>query len=157
ELSLFQQTDILCGALGLTYGVDYGEGFYSSANAAVLYHTMKAAPDARSLAELSERMAYEPAHAKPRELNPDVRNARIHVQDVLKRLASFEALNVPPGDRAAIDLGRVFVEPELHYFHLAGVLGPGSSPEIARLVTYSLLCAAAMCPARRQVYLVIDE
>ena len=37
HLNLYQRTDVLCGALGLTYGTDYGRGFFSSANACLLY------------------------------------------------------------------------------------------------------------------------
>jgi hypothetical protein len=44
RLNDFQRTDVLCGALGLTYGTDYGRGFFSSANAAVLYATLKNFP-----------------------------------------------------------------------------------------------------------------
>ena len=79
-------------------------------------------------------------------------------------LGSFEALNVTPaGNYApnviteAIDFTKVFTRPEVHYFHLSSTLAPGSSPEIARLVTYSLLAAATQVQRRHPVFLVIDE
>ena len=164
KLELYMRTDIQCGALGLAYGVDYGQGYYSSANAAVLYHTMKTFPDVTTYRELAERVGYVVANAKRSELHPEIRKAGIHVQTVLDRLGSFEALNVTPaGNYAphviteAIDFTKVFTRPEVHYFHLSSTLAPGSSPEIARLVTYSLLAAATQVQRRHPVFLVIDE
>lgn len=164
ELELYMRTDIQCGALGLTYGADYGEGFYSSANAAVLYHTIKTFPEASSYRELAKRIGYVVANAKRTELHPEIRKAGIHVQTVLDRLASFDALNVAPGERypqdvvdGAINLADCFEQPQVLYFHLSATLGPGSAPEIARLVTYSLLAAATQANRKHQVFLVIDE
>ena len=96
NLELYMRTDIQCGALGLTYGADYGEGYYSSANAAVLYHTMKTFPDVVTYRELADRVGYVVANAKRSELHPEIRKAGVHVQTVLDRLGSFEALNVTP-------------------------------------------------------------
>ena len=151
-------------ALGLTYGADYGEGYYSSANAAVLYHTMKTFPDIVTYKELADRVGYVVANAKRTELHPEIRKAGVHVQTVLDRLGSFEALNVSsdggyPAEvvSESIDFTKVFTKPQVQYFHLSSTLAPGSSPEIARLVTYSLLAAATQVERRHQVYLVIDE
>ncbi len=164
NLELYMKTDILCGALGLTYGSDYGEGYYSSANAAVLYHTMKTYPEINTFRELADRVSYVVANARRQELHPEIRKAGVHVHSVLNRLGSFEALNVVSGGShpqdvldQAIDFQQVFTEPEVHYFHLSATLGPGSSPEIARLVAYSLLSASTQTQRRHQVYLVIDE
>lgn len=160
----YMRTDILCGALGLQYGTDYGEGYYSSANAAVLYHTIKNYPEATTFRELADRIGYVVATAKKHELHPEVRKAGVDVQEVLKRLGSFEALNVAPDGphgpeiaQEGIDLSRPFREPSIFYFHLSASLSPGSSPEIARLATYFLLCAAAQTQRKHRVYLVIDE
>ncbi len=172
DFDIYMRTDILCGALGLQYGTDYGEGYYSSANAAVLYHTIKAYPEATTFRELADRIGYVVSTAKKHELHPEVRKAGVHVQEVLKRLGSFEALNVAPDDardlasggphspeiaQEGIDLSRPFREPSIFYFHLSASLSPGSSPEIARLATYFLLCAAAQTQRKHRVYLVIDE
>lgn len=164
NLDLYLRTDILCGALGLTYGADYGEGYYSSANAAVLYHTLKTYPDITTFRELAERIGYISANAKKTELHPEIRKAGVHVQTVMDRLGSFEALNITDDGRydqsvidEEIDFTRVFQKPEFHYYHLSSTLGPGSSPEIARLITYSLLAAATQVERRCQVFLVIDE
>jgi hypothetical protein len=164
NLDLYMRTDIQCGALGLSYGADYGEGYYSSANSAVLYHTIKKFPDVSTYRELADRVGYVIANATRRELHPEIRKAGVHVQTVLDRLGSFEALNVTPdGDYPAevvdeaIDFARVFSEPQALYFHLSATLAPGSSPEIARLVTYSLLAASTQTTRKHQVYLVIDE
>ena len=164
DLDLYVRTDILCGALGLTYGVDYGEGFYSSANSAVLYHTIKTFPEVVTFWELAERVGWVMAHADRSELHPEIRKAGAHVQTILHRLGSFEALNVTPEGNyspqviaESIDFTKPFTRPEIHYFHLPSTLAPGSSPEIARLVTYSLLAAATQVQRRHQVYLVVDE
>jgi hypothetical protein len=45
NFDLFTRTDIICGANGLAYGSDYGQGYYSSANAAVLYHALRRLAD----------------------------------------------------------------------------------------------------------------
>lgn len=164
DLELYMRTDIQCGALGLTYGADYGEGYYSSANAAVLYHTMKTFPDVVNYRDLADHVGDVVANAKRDELHPEIRKAGVHVKTVLDRLGSFEALNVTPDGgypadviNEAIDFTKVFTQPEVHYFHLSSTLAPGSSPEIARLATYSLLAAATQVERRHQVYLVIDE
>lgn len=164
QLQDYVRTDILCGALGLTYGSDYGEGFYSSANAAVMYHTQKQFPETRSCRDLAERIRYVTMNADKRELHPEIRKAGVHVQTVLDRLGSFEALNVSresrhPQDVAdrSIDLTDVFREPQVLYFHLSSTLAPGSSPEIARLATYMLLAASTQAERKHPVYLVIDE
>ena len=159
----YVRTDILCGALGLTYGSDYGEGFYSSANAAVLYHTIKKFPETSTFRELAERLGQVAISSDKRELHPEIRKAGVHVQTVLDRLGSFEALNVTAATHpaevldAAIDFRDVFTQPQVLYFHLSATLGPGSSPEIARLVAYSLLAASTQTQRKHQVYLVVDE
>lgn len=164
NLELYMKTDILCGALGLTYGSDYGEGYYSSANAAVLYHTIKTYPEVKTFRELADRVSYVVANAKRQELHPEIRKAGVHVHTVLNRLGSFEALNVAPGGPHsqevldhAVDFRQVFTEPQVQYFHLSATLGPGSSPEIGRLVAYSLLAASTQTERKHQVYLVVDE
>ncbi len=90
--------------------------------------------------------------------------AGTHIKMVCERLASFKALNVTPDltpDRMvaeqAMDPSRLFTQQEIFYFHLSTTLGPGSSPEIARLAMFMLLTTATLSETRRQVYLVIDE
>lgn len=159
----YVRTDILCGALGLTYGSDYGEGFYSSANAAVSYHTIKKHPETVTFSELANRLAEVAIASDKRELHPEIRKAGVHVQTVLDRLGSFEALNVTRQTHAdevvdsAVDFCDVFTRPQVLYFHLSATLGPGSSPEIARLVAYSLLAASTQTERKHQVFLVVDE
>ena len=163
EFNDYIKTDILCGATGLEYGPDYGAGFYSSANAAVLHHTIKTFPNIKSFREMSDRCNYVLNNSDSKDLHPDIRRAGIHVHEVLKRLAAFDALNVCAGKKPldvlenSIDLSDVFVKPQLHYFHLSSTLSPGASPALARLVTYFLLASAAKAKRNVPVYLVIDE
>ena len=83
---------------------------------------------------------------------------------ISERLASFEALNVSknstPNESVCqnnMDPSQLFSNQEIFYFHLSTTLGPGSSPEIARLAMFMLLTSATLAQNRRQVYLVIDE
>ncbi len=164
SLNLFQRTDVLCAALGLIYGTDYGRGFYSSANANLLHITLKAFPEIGSFAELYDRLNFVVSRAKAHGLTEDQAEAGTHIQMVCMRLASFKAMNVAPGFtpssdvlQASMDPVNLFSRQEIHYFHLSSTLGPGSSPEIARLAVYMLLTSATLTKSRRQIYLMIDE
>jgi hypothetical protein len=168
QLSLYQLVDLQCAALGCTYGVEYGEGWYSSANAEVLHQTLKKFPNVRSYRELAERVGYMIVNAKREELHNEIRKAGLHVKTVLERLADLEALNVSDsGDYSpsvlehAIDFSgprSVFTEPQSYYFHCSTALGPTSAAAIARLVVHTLLTAARTTRNRTTpVFVVIDE
>lgn len=164
NFDLLTRTDILCGANGLTYGTDYGQGYYSSANAAILYYALKTFPHVTTFGELADAIGTVLTTAKKRELHPEIRKAGVHVHEVMKRLAACAAMNVaghtghaPDVVDQAIDLQDVFVRPQLVYFHLSTTLSPSGAPEIARLVNYLLLAAATQSARRHPVYLVIDE
>jgi hypothetical protein len=164
KFNLLTRTDILCGANGLTYGTDYGQGYYSSANAAVIYHALKTFPHVTTFSELADCIGNVITTAKKRELNPEIRKAGVHVHEVMKRLAVCEPLNVtastghrPEVVEQAIDLTQVFQEPQLLYFHLSATLSPSGAPEIARLVGYILLAAATQTERRHPVIFVSDE
>ena len=164
KFDLLTRTDILCGANGLTYGTDYGQGYYSSANAAVLYHALKTFPHVATFTELAECIGNVIMSADKRKLHPEIRKAGVHVHEVIKRLAACEPLNVtastghaPDVVEQAIDLTQVFQQPQLLYFHLSATLSPSGAPEMARLVNYMLLAAATQTERRHPVFLVIDE
>jgi hypothetical protein len=164
DLDLLTQTDILCAANGLTYGTDYGAGYYSSANAAILLHTLKTYPHVATFGELADCIGTVMTAAKKRDLHPEIRKAGVHVQEVIKRLAACEALNVTKNSghpssvvEQSIDLTDLFREPQLLYCHLPATLSPSAAPEIARLFTYMLLAASTQTERRCRVYLVIDE
>ena len=164
RFDLLTRTDILCAATGLNYGTDYGEGYYSSANAAIVFHAIKTFPHLTSFAELADAIGTVVATAKRQDLHPEIRKAGIHVHEVMKRLAACEALNVtsatphpPEVQENAIDLTRFFQEPNFLYCHLPSTLSPSGAPEIARLFTYLLLAASTQTERKCQVFLVIDE
>lgn len=164
DFDLLTQTDILCAANGLTYGTDYGAGWYSSANAAILFHTLKTFPAVTTFAELADCIGTVITVAKKRELHPEIRKAGVHVHEVIKRLAACEALNVTNSTghpaaavEQAIDLTQLFREPQLLHCHLPATLTPSQAPEIGRLFTYMLLAAATQTERRCPVFLVIDE
>ena len=118
NFDLLIRTDILCGANGLTYGTDYGAGYYSSANAAVLYAALNAFPDVRTFQELAECIGTVISTAKKQDLHQEIRKAGVHVQEVIKRLASCAPLNVTDtsGHKSlflykVLDLMAPFVQP----------------------------------------------
>ena len=143
QLQLFQKTDVLCGALGLIYGTDYGRGYYGSANASILLATLRAFPDIGSFEELTDRIEF--VTSKPRDygISDKLSDAGNHVKMISERLASFKALNVSknstPNESVCennMDPSQLFSNQEIFYFHLSTTLGPGSSPEIARLAMF---------------------
>jgi len=164
RLNDLQKTDILCGALGLNYGSDYGAGYFSSANASVLYATVTSFPAINSFEQLRDKLAYVIASPKRHGLDDKSKDAGNHVKMSVTRLASIAALNITdeccPNQTVAnqcIDPTRLFEHPEAHYFSLSATLGPGSSPEIGRLASYMLLTAATLTERTIPVYLVVDE
>jgi hypothetical protein len=164
RLNDLQKTDVLCGALGLNYGSDYGEGYFTSANAAVLYATVGHFPDISSFEQLAEKIGYVIARPKAHGIDEKSRDAGNHVRMTVTRLASVAALNISqkftPSESVlehCIDPSRLFEHPEAHYYSLSATLGPGSSPEVARLATFMLMMASTMSKRKVPVYLVIDE
>ena len=151
--------------MGLQYGTDYGQGYFSTANTAVLHEALKLNPNARTFSELANTIGdLVLGKLKHCELHQEIRKAGLHVHEVTKRLGAFEALNVVAGDghapvvaQQAIELSDVFRQPQFLYFHLSSTIAPGTSAEIARLMTNLLLCASKPTERDIPVYLVIDE
>lgn len=162
ELSLYQRTDLLTASLGLQYGTDYGRGFFSDANAELLYHALRARPHVGSFVELSQILKQREPF---RNVSAQLKMAGSHLAAIVTRLGSTEALNVRPGPDvapelldSAIDMREPFEEPQVLYFHLASALGTATSAEIARMAMFSLLSASKFAEGkRRQVFLIVDE
>lgn len=164
KFTLFERTDILCGSLGLIYGSDYGEGYYSSANAMTCFETLKCYPHIRTFRELAERCHYVMTHPGKFDLLPNTAKNADHLYAQLRRLADYEQLLVTNDGRYlnevindSINLSDVFQRPQMLYLHLSTSLGMGSAPALARLFTYLLLTAAGTTERRCRVYLVVDE
>ena len=164
QLNSLQRADILCGAMGLIYGSDYGEGYFSSANASVLYATISNFPTIGNFEELRDRIQHVITSPKRYGLDDKSRDAGNHVKMTVTKLATVAALNITedctPNAAAfeqRIDPTQLFQRPEALYFSLSATLGPGSSPEIARFATYMLLTTATLTRNRTPVYLVVDE
>ena len=164
QLNALQKADILCGAMGLIYGPEYGAGYFSSANASVLYATISNFPMIGNFEELRDRIQHVIASPKRYGLDDKSRDAGNHVKMTVTKLATVAALNVTEDytPNAAtfehrIDPTQLFRRPEALYFSLSATLGPGSSPEIARFATYMLLATATLTKNRTPVYLVVDE
>ncbi|MEO8272395.1 MAG: TraM recognition domain-containing protein, partial [Aureliella sp.] len=164
NVDLITRTDTLCGACGLSYGADYGEGYYSSANAAILHHALKTFPNIDNFVGLADCIGEVIAVATKRELHPEIRKAGVHVQEVMKSLAACAALNVSQSSqhssavfRDSINMVEMFQEPQLSYFHLPSTLSPSAAGAIGRLASYMLLASATQTRRDIPVYLVIDE
>lgn len=159
-LSLYQRTDMVTTALGLQYGTDYGQSYFSSANAERLYMIYEGEPDVSSFARMAE-LVKEP----PRNLPQDLRSSVGHIRACLSRMAECEPLNAHPGlcekpsalDHA-IEMTDLFTTPQVLYYSLPAAVSTTYGPEIARLALYSLLGAArAVADRKTQVFVIIDE
>lgn len=164
RLSLLDKTDALCGALGLNYGSEYGAGYYSSANAAVVHATLKHFPDVDSFKTLADKIGYVLARPKAHGLDEKARDAGNHVRMIVTRLAAIASLNVTPDSTPSpavvehsIDPAKLFQQPEFHYFSLPSAMSPGTAPEVGRLAAFLLLAAATVTERTTPVYLIIDE
>lgn len=161
NLTLYQRADILSAAMGLQYGTEYGRGYFSDANAELLYHALDEMPDLSSFADLREVLK----HKSTIPMDPDLRRAASHLGAVVSRLAACEPLNASPGSghpASALDnrieFADLFHTPQVLYFYLPSSIGSSTAADIARVALYSLLSAAkTVGPGRRQVYLFIDE
>lgn len=162
ELSLYQRTDLLTASLGLQYGTDYGRGFFSDANAELLYHALRARPDIESFVDLAGVLKQREPF---RTVSAQLKMAGSHLAAIVTRLGATEALNVTPSRSqspellaGAIDMRQPFEQPQVVYFHLASALGTATTAEIARMAMFSLLSASKFVARdRHQVYLVVDE
>jgi len=162
ELSLYQRTDLLTASLGLQYGTDYGRGYFSDANAELLYHALRARPHIGSFVELSNVLKQREPF---RSVSSQLKMAGSHLAAIVTRLGSTEALNARPSAdtpssllASAIDMRQPFEEPQVVYFHLSSALGTATSAEIARMAMFSLLSASKFVDGdRKQVFLVVDE
>ena len=164
RLTVDQQADIVCSALGLLYGTGYGEGHYSTANTAFVNSVLKHFPEIRSFADLADRMQFALKRPKQVGLDDTIKSDGSHVRRIVDQLAAVSPLNVSAGNTPdddvvaeVMDPAGLFRQPEIHYFHLSSTLGPGIAPHIARLAVYLLLTTAKLSNRDKQVYLIIDE
>lgn len=164
RLTVDQQADIICAALGLLYGTGYGEGHYSTANTAFVYAVLRHFPEIRSFSDLADRMQFALKRPKQLGLDDSIQSDGSHVRRIVDQLAAVSPLNVSAGNTPSDDViaeimdpAGLFQQPEIHYFHLSSTLGPGVAPHIARLAVYLLLTTAKLSSRDKQVYLIIDE
>lgn len=163
EFGVYEKADIFCGAAGLIYGNEYGEGWYTESNGAVSCSAIKSRPNLKSFHVFAEQME-RTISPKNKGLHPELRNAGLHALAIVNRLADCEALCVDADAgyskevfANSIDLASLFETPQIAHFHLPSTTSPGSAPIIARLVVYMLLSIASRVRRKCPVYLVIDE
>ena len=121
----YQQTDILCGALGLAYGPNYGESHFQAAMSEVLNATLKAFPAVRRFSELAERLQYVLSNPEQFSVLPTTARNADHLYAEVKRLSDFEQLQICNDGRFSdealdnqIDLTEFFQKPQMAYIHL---------------------------------------
>ena len=163
RLSTSQMADVVTNALGLQYGTDFGRGYFTSANADILFDCLERNPNVGSFRELCELLDDRKAY----QGHPQLWQAASHIHAVVKRLASVEQLNISPRNLtqpkevldASIDFASVVRQPQVVYFNLPSTTGQMAAPEIGRLALQALLEQAAHTPRRhrKQVYVFIDE
>ena len=166
RLNETQRIDVLCGAMGLIYGTGYGAGYYSAANQEILQAVMFHFPQVGSFADLSENVKIVCGkNANRFGIDRETQKAGNHVGMILKRLASFPAINVGKSDSPSelvlenqIEPADLFEQRQVHYYKLPAAAGPSNAPEIARLACLMLINASTLVSKRKQrVYLIIDE
>lgn len=163
DLGLSERDDILATCCGLVYGFDYGKGFFTSCNAAVIHAANLANPDAMSFRQLS-REVNALLSDETQGLLPELRKSGIHAQAVIQRLACYDSMNATPGNALSaealdnrIELVDYFQQPHVGYFRLPSTTSSIGAPAIARLVLYFLIIAARMAPRNTKVHVIIDE
>jgi hypothetical protein len=163
DLGQSERDDILCTCCGLVYGFDYGKGFFTSCNSAVVHAANLCNPDAMSFRQLSPEVS---ALLSDESLGllPELRKAGIHAQAVIQRLASYDSMNVTqenaPSAEALenrIELIDYFQQPQVGYFRLPSTTSTIGAPAIARLVLYFLIIAGRMAKRNTKVHVIIDE
>lgn len=154
-LSLNDKTDLLTTGLGLFHGTDYARKYYSDANFAIVEAALRLNPEVQSFSELEQQIATALGR-----VNPQIKRDSTNAQMVVKRLSRLNVLNAPDElqPNMQLDLASLFDKPQAWFLSLPTTLGSNINPDIARLISFSLLAAAKFSPKpRRQVYLVIDE
>jgi TraM recognition site of TraD and TraG len=155
----------LLTANGLSYGDDYGEGYYRAHNLDAFTAFLDKFRDIWSYADFS-RYAEEPGSYVA--TNTDEKAAS-HMRMVLRQLATVEPLNVsentrpaprPEVLRDAIDMTDVLTEKQVVYFGLPSMDEELTATSVARQALYSLVQAAKIVNRTRKsvpVYALVDE
>ena len=164
KLSILERTDIVCSALGIDYGSEYGKAFFSACNAALIIAANQENPDAMSFRQLLQEVERILRSKESDQLLPEIKKNAAHAWFTLKRMSALDAINVTAPTLASpdvldhqIELSDFFVRPQLAYFQLPSTIAASAAPAIGRLVAQFLLLAGNHCPRTNKVYLVIDE
>ncbi|MCA9196001.1 MAG: TraM recognition domain-containing protein [Planctomycetales bacterium] len=174
SLTVSEQTDLICSALGVDHGTDYGAGYFSAANSAVvqaaltedernvvvLVQGILSSSPIRSISELAERTRQLLESGRDSGLSQEIMKAGRHVYEELKRVACYPQLSLQgtgPEADAAIDLASLYQTPQLLYVHLPTMISSRSAPIVGRLLIRMLLAAAAKTNRKCRVKIFIDE
>ena len=164
NMSMLERTDIVCAALGLDYGSDYGRAFFTNCNSAVILAANLADPNSLSFRQLFGDIDRLLNSQDMDGLRPEIKRAGVHAWSVVSRMATLDVLNVvgptldaPDVLEHQIDLTDFFQTPNLAYFQLPSTTAAIQAPAIARLVAYFLLVAGKQVKRKCKVFFVIDE
>lgn len=168
DVSPEQRIDMLTRALGLFYGHDYPEAYWSDKNAQVFRTLLGRFKDIRSFARFYQ-YARELRYYRIAGGNPDDWKRASHVTAAAQKLAGIVPLNVtseetpsPAAYRDRIDmraLGSRRHDPQVVYFYIRATDQEASGNAIAKLALYSLLTAINTLPEKekKRTYVFIDE
>ncbi|HMI85640.1 MAG TPA: TraM recognition domain-containing protein [Polyangiaceae bacterium] len=163
-----QVAEILLTAIGLLYGEDFGRGFYTATNRAVLFAALSINPRPRSFAELADRVIeilVKKVHVAGHIPVP-LREA-LGLAVVLSWAANIAVLNVDHPEVAqadrdhAITMSAVLEHGEVAYFYLPRMASSISAPSLARTALYAAVIAGLSRQNRnapkRQAMALVDE
>jgi hypothetical protein len=161
-----QLTQGILQALALEYGEDYGRGYFSALNEAVLSTYMK--HHRKSIASFKELHGFVSDKEAYRNIGSldDWEKAR-HLAAIVDKLAQVVPLNVSEKDvpdrprviKEQIDLPTMLSERQVIYFYLSSAQEQTTVPKIAKLAMFSLLTAASRRGdgENNRVYVFVDE
>jgi hypothetical protein len=164
-----QKVQGILQALSLSYGEDYGRGFYSAMNEIVLSTYLKSYPGVQTFRELHQLLNQKNLY---RGALDDWKQAR-HLTNLVDKLAGVQPLNVARGaplprgadapDSEAIDeqidMASLLRKRQVIYFYLSSAQEPTTVSPLAKLAMFALLTAASRREKGddNQVYVFIDE
>ena len=157
QLATPQRCSVILSALALAYSQAYGQSFYRDSAYDFLAFVLDRNPDVKSWKELLAKMQDAIRWAKePHELSKRCKEDAEHLVFVVRRLASFTALNHDSNLPAHVLDEAIDFSGGHYYFALSATENSFIAGEVGRLVAASILASARHSGTQRTV-LVIDE
>lgn len=152
-----QRCSVILSALAMAYSQAYGQSFYRDSAYDFLAYVLDRHPDVKSWKELLSRMQDAIRWAKePHELSKRCKEDAEHIVFVVRRLASFSALNLDNTTSSAVQREAINFQHGHYYFALSATENSFIAGEVGRLVAAAILASARHSGSRR-IVLIIDE